>query len=233
MFKKIRTSKVYIKIVEQIKELVRNGELKPGDQLPSEIVLAEKFGASRASLREALCSLEILGITESRGGKGNFIRNDINYSDLINNQHFEKLETEAEPIEIIEARKLIETQVVILASERANDEDLDQLKRSLEKMGNKESLISEIMEADREFHSHLAKSTHNSILFSVMNHIIDLMDESLWRSLKEKQMSVTKTRLKYHSEHYEIYKAIENRNKEVASMKILEHLLSVENDLFV
>jgi len=59
-----------MKIVEQVRDLIKEGKLKPGDKLPSEHILAEKFGTSRPSVREALSALEILGITESRGGKG-------------------------------------------------------------------------------------------------------------------------------------------------------------------
>ena len=139
---------------------------------------------------------------------------------------------EAEPIEIIEARKLIETQVAMLASERATEEDVTFIQITLNKMDDKSALIPKIMEVDREFHSHLAKSTHNSILFSVMNHIIDLMDESLWKNLKERQMSIAETRSKYLFEHKEIFMAIKNENKEIAYKKALDYLLSVESDLF-
>ena len=70
MFNKIRTKKVYIKIVEQIRDLIKEGKLKPGDKLPPEQILAGKFETSRPSVMEALSALEILGIVESRGGTG-------------------------------------------------------------------------------------------------------------------------------------------------------------------
>jgi len=67
-----------MEIVEQIRGLIKEGKLKPGDKLPPEHILAEKFGTSRPSVREALSTLEILGIIESRGEKDNFIKNSFN-----------------------------------------------------------------------------------------------------------------------------------------------------------
>ena len=59
-----------MKVVKQVRDLIKEGRFKPGDKLPPEQVLAEEFGTSRPSVREALSHLEILGITESRGGRG-------------------------------------------------------------------------------------------------------------------------------------------------------------------
>jgi len=67
-----------MEIVEQIGGLIKEGKLRPGDKLPPEHILAEKFGTSRPPVREALSALEILGIIESRGEKGNFIKNSFN-----------------------------------------------------------------------------------------------------------------------------------------------------------
>ena len=74
--------KVYVEIVEQIRELIKEGKLKPSDKLPTEQALTKKFGTSRPSVREALSALEILGMTERRAGKGNFIKG----SSLINHK---------------------------------------------------------------------------------------------------------------------------------------------------
>ena len=78
--------------MEQIRNLIKEGKLKPGDKLPPEQMLAKNFGTSRPSVREALSALEILGITESRGGKGNFIK-DTPWSPIFE-QEVMKLEEE-------------------------------------------------------------------------------------------------------------------------------------------
>src|SRR5438270_4168732 len=70
----IRRSRLYQGIVEQIEGLLERGDLRPGDQLPPERQLAEQFQVSRASVREALRTLELLGIVETRAGGGTFVR---------------------------------------------------------------------------------------------------------------------------------------------------------------
>ncbi len=132
MFNKIQTKKVYMKIVEQIRDLIKEGKLKPGDKLPPEQILAEKFGTSRPSVREALSALEILGITESRGGKGNFIRD--NLGSPLYEQKYRELEEEESPFEILEARKAVETEIVGLSAKKATKEEIDAIKESLNKM---------------------------------------------------------------------------------------------------
>ncbi|HBP64409.1 MAG TPA: GntR family transcriptional regulator, partial [Desulfosporosinus sp.] len=72
--KPIRTKKIYEQIVEQIGILVADGKLKPGDRLPSERELVERFQVSRASIREAISALELMGLIEVRAGEGTYIR---------------------------------------------------------------------------------------------------------------------------------------------------------------
>ena len=91
-----------MKIVEQVRDLIKEGKLKPGDKLPSEHILAEKFGTSRPSVREALSALEILGITESRGGKGNFIKNNFHFP--LYKQKLRELEEEESPFEMLDKK---------------------------------------------------------------------------------------------------------------------------------
>jgi len=168
MFKKVQTKKVYMKIVEQIRDLIKEGKLKPGDKLPPEHILAEKFGTSRPSVREALSALEILGITESRGGKGNFIKDDLNSPAY--EQKFKELEEEESPFELLEARKAVETEIAGLAAEKATKEDISAIQESLDKMKSAITNIPQVMEFDREFHINIAKAAHNSLLFSVMTY---------------------------------------------------------------
>ncbi|HTP60299.1 MAG TPA: GntR family transcriptional regulator, partial [Spirochaetia bacterium] len=73
MFVKVKSKKVYMEIVDQILGLIRDKKLCVGTKLPPERSLAIELGVSRPPLREAISALEILGIVESRGGKGNFI----------------------------------------------------------------------------------------------------------------------------------------------------------------
>ncbi|RLC00302.1 MAG: FadR family transcriptional regulator, partial [Deltaproteobacteria bacterium] len=68
MFKTAKFSRISENIVQQIRQAILKGELRPGDRLPSEKDLAENFGVSKASLREAFRALEALGLLEVRQG---------------------------------------------------------------------------------------------------------------------------------------------------------------------
>lgn len=68
-----KEKKVFVQIVQQLREIISDEKIEPGDKLPSERVLCEQLGVSRASLREALRSLELLGLIQSRHGGGNYL----------------------------------------------------------------------------------------------------------------------------------------------------------------
>ena len=229
IFNKVKTKKVYIIIVEQIRDLIKEGKLKPGDKLPPEQMLAEKFGTSRPSVREALSALEILGITESRGGKGNFIK-DTPRSPLYEQKVME-LEEEESPFEMLEARKGLEIEIAELAAKKATQEEIDTIYESLHKMEGAISNIPEMMELDREFHLNIAKAAHNNLLFSMMAYLSNLSKERLWVKMKEKTWNLPGYPQKYLKEHTEIFNAIKNKDSKNARRKVYLHLAGVEKDL--
>ncbi|NLL61967.1 MAG: FadR family transcriptional regulator, partial [Candidatus Atribacteria bacterium] len=120
----MQTKKVYVKIVEQIILLIQEGKLKPGDRLPSEQELADQFEISRPSVREAMSALEILGITERKAGKGNFIKKGSS-THFFDEKEILELEQEESPFELLEARKVLEIEIVRLASQKATLEDIE------------------------------------------------------------------------------------------------------------
>lgn len=229
MFNKVQTKKVYMTIVEQVRDLIKNGRLKPGDKLPPEQVLAEKFGTSRPSVREALSALEILGITESRGGKGNFIKDNLNFPSY--EQKYRELEEEESPFELLEARKAMETEIVGLCAKKATKEEIAILEESLNKMKENMTNIPKVMEIDREFHINIARAAHNNLLYSMMTYLSNLLTEKLWINLKEKSWAIPGRPQKYLEEHIEIFNAIKNKDSKTACKRMYDHLAGVEKDL--
>jgi GntR family transcriptional repressor for pyruvate dehydrogenase complex len=126
-------------VLEQIWDLIRDGKLKPGDKLPPERILAERLGVSRPSVREGIVALEILGLVDSRGGKGNIIKNVGNYSIL--KQNYRHLEEEESPFELLEARKIIEVDVAGYAAQKAQTEDIALIGQSL---GNMRDIVDHL-----------------------------------------------------------------------------------------
>jgi len=229
MFEKVQIKKVYMEIVEQIQNLIREGRLKPGDKLPPERVLAEKLGVSRPPLREAMSALEILGIIESRGGKGNFIKKTFNSTFYA--QRVKELEKEESPFELLEARKAVETEIAGFAAEKATLEDIKEIEEALDRMGNALNDTPRAMEFDRQFHVAIAKAAHNSILFQMMNYLADGLKESLWVNIKEKSWALPGRPQKYLEEHTKLLEAIKEGDKESGRRTMHSHLADVEEDL--
>jgi len=236
MFKLIKTKKVYMQVLEQIWDLIRNGKLKPGDKLPPERILAERLGVSRPSVREGIVALEILGLVDSRGGKGNIVKNVDNSSML--KQNFQHLEEEESPFELLEARKIIEVDVAGYAAQKVQKEDITSIRQSLNDMRNIVDNLSiskeyeKGMEFDREFHISIARATHNAVLLRIVATLLENLKEDLWVRLKEKSWAIPGTPQKYLKEHEEILEGIEQKSSVIARRKMHQHLAGIQKNLF-
>ncbi|HPC77362.1 MAG TPA: FadR/GntR family transcriptional regulator, partial [bacterium] len=158
-FKKIGSRKIYIEVIEQIKNLIDSGEIKPGDQLPSERDLAEYMGISRVSVRQALAVLEAIDVVDIKHGEGTFV--SIN-KDSINNLNLflSNISKESDPIDIIDARKIIEVEIAGVAAKQRDENDLLSMRNLLSDMQQKIEKGEQTSTVDLSFHLRVAESTH-------------------------------------------------------------------------
>lgn len=229
MLKPIKTQKIYEKIVDQIGQLVAEGQLKPGDRLPSERELVERFQVSRASIREAISALEMMGLIEVRSGEGTYIR-VINIDSVVAPLAWMLFIEKDTDLELYEARKVLEVQAAGLAAERAGEDEINEMFEALEIM--RLDLVNNRLgeEADHHFHYAIARATHNKILFRLMNTISDTMHKTL-QSSRSKLYEDMSTPEKLYEEHRLIYEAIKNHDVAKARQLMLDHLVGVENYL--
>lgn len=229
MLKPIKTRKIYEQIVDQIAQLVAEGHLKPGDRLPSERELVERFQVSRASIREAISALEMMGLIEVRSGEGTYIR-EVNVDSVVAPLAWMLFIEKDTELELYEARKILEVQAAGLAAERAEDDEMNDMFKALESMriDLQNQRLGE--EADHQFHYTIARATHNKILFRLMNTISDTMQKSLKLS-RLKLYEDTSSPERLFQEHCSIYEAIKNHDSENAQKLMYEHLVGVENQL--
>src|SRR3989449_1381053 len=127
----IKSTRIYEEIVRQVKQLIAEGRLKSGDQLPPERDLAEKFVVSRTSVREARRALESLGFVEIRPGEGTFIR-EVSVEALIEPLALVMASQRGAIAELFEARRLLEPAIAALAAGRATPEELSEMERTRE-----------------------------------------------------------------------------------------------------
>lgn len=132
LFARLRTQKNCMQIAQQVLKLRRDGTLKVGDKLPPERAIVERLGDSRASVREALSALEMLGLIECRGGLGSLARAD-GSGGTIDGELPKTLLQNHDPFSIFEARLEREPSLAALAAERATEEERGRLKAQREK----------------------------------------------------------------------------------------------------
>lgn len=242
MFEQVQSQKYYMQIVDQIRKSILDGKLKVGDKLPPERDLAKEFGTSRASIREALSALELLGLVECKIGQGNFIRVDSSETP-IDAELMRELLRNHSPYEIYESRLEIEPSLAALAALRASAKEKDGLYQQFRKLhslgehiqedfSNIESFIEDYMEEDRKFHLLIGKCAHNSVLFMVFSGVNLMMKETSWKILKRKSIKRAGNIRKYEREHEAIYNAIREEKADVARVKMRRHIQDIEKDLF-
>jgi GntR family transcriptional repressor for pyruvate dehydrogenase complex len=172
----VRRMRVPEEIVHQIRGFIASGELRPGDQLPSERELAERFQVSRASIREALTALLVMGLLErSRTGGGLAARGNHVWFTIAPLSTF--LATRSHIVEQIEVRRMIEPEMGRLATARAGADDIGRMAQCLMDMEADIDAGGLGSEADAAFHAAIAATTNNELLTRIVQLIGDAIRE--------------------------------------------------------
>ena len=221
-FKPIKQEKISTKIVEQIKSLIKEGDLKPGDALPPERELVKVFNVSRASLREALNSLAGMGFLEM-SQKHRTIVKSLASGRMTEPLHLLIKDDIKTVFELLEVRKAIETWNAYHAAKRAKDDDIARLEKSLDLMRTKIEQRISVVEDDADFHLAMAEATHNKVQTHLMFSIYDLLKESLGRYYESIRMQ------DIYDQHCKVVEAIKKRDPDLASRRMQEHLDYVES----
>jgi GntR family transcriptional regulator, transcriptional repressor for pyruvate dehydrogenase complex len=225
MFKSIKHSRVSDEIVNQLKSLISEGKLKPGDQLPPERELIKQLGVSRPSLREALKSLVAMGFLEVKQPKRTVVRSVT--SERLQAPLSLLIKADAQKIfDLIEVRKAIEAEGAFHAAQRANDEDVKRLESILQRMNDAFEQGRSWEKEDADFHLAIGQATHNTIQTHLMSTIYDPLEESVAKVFTDRDKM---KRLLQH--HRQIFNAIKNHSPEEARERILKHLDFVEAEV--
>lgn len=197
------------------------GDWREAQKIPPERELCQQLGVGRASLREALKALEIMGMIETRLGDGTYVcgRSEFFSRPLLwaitgNNI--------AESRDLVEARTLIESELAALASERATAEDLAAIAQCLETMETHASDRARFQEADVAFHLAIAAAAKNLILANALQLMRNLMQEWVRKALQREGVAGHALQ-----QHRDILAAITARNAEQARKKMREHVTAM------
>ncbi len=196
--------KAYQVIVDQIQEYFLNGELQPGEKLPTERELASRFNVSRTSVREALRKLEIKGIIDIKQGSGSFLKSPECHS-LGQELSSTILKTEKKLIyEMLELRQTLEVECAFLASQRATSEDLERIGQALEMMNQVKNDVELGIQADLSFHINIVLAAHNSIFSQLFQTLSEHMQDTIrvTRTQRLKDLDRTQETIDEHKEIY-------------------------------
>lgn len=162
LFRRVSGGRISEEIVEQMKSAIRSGELRLGDRLPSERELADLFGVSRVSVRDALRILETHGLVEIRvGARGGAFVSAPPAAVVGEGIANMLIMSEASPSDVTEARMLFENAIMPLVCERATAEDLDVLGSLCRQQEEALAEGDYAVELSARFHVALADATHN------------------------------------------------------------------------
>ena len=214
----IRKTRIADDIADRIRILIVDGTFPPGRPLPGERVLAERFGVSRGSIRDAFRMLEMIGLLEMRHGQGTFPR-ELSVDRLVT--PLASMLTNRRDLEgeLMDVRRMFEPAVARVAATRITDEDLDSLRRILEAQRRKVKAGQSAIVEDTAFHAALARATRNTVVVRIMETLNDLLTES--RKLALKQRSRPERSLKGHES---VVVALAKRDADGAARAMHAHI---------
>ncbi|MFC0212356.1 FadR/GntR family transcriptional regulator [Paenibacillus chartarius] len=229
-FTKFENRKIYEKIATHIESQILSGVLKPGDKLPSTKELSESFQVGRSTIREALSALKAKGLLEIHQGEGSYVR--LVEPDDVKLPNLESLLLGRQAVlELLEARKALETANAGIAALKRNDADLEAFRRVLEAMeaglGDEEAGER----ADVEFHRVLAAATHNSIMVRLLETISGQMELAIRETRRLQMYASLEESRQLWKEHAAIYEAVRDGDAAAAQQAMQDHLLHVEKVL--
>jgi len=205
-------------IISKIQDLINYKNLEPGDKLPSERMLSEKFGVSRSNVREAIQTLEFYDLLKSKPQSGTFVA-DI--GQVAMNGMMEDILRLQEPDfkSLVETRILLELKTCRLGALRRTNEDLEQIQDALNAYESKVVNGESAVEEDLLFHLAIARASGNSTI----NTLMLIITPGIINNFEKYHVCDRNKAFVGIQEHRDIYEAIKLQNPQLAKEKMKEH----------
>ena len=225
MFRKIDKTSTFHDVLKQIIEKIQTGELKPGDALPAERILAEEFGISRPALREVLKALSLLGITVSVHGGANYIAADLRNClteplSILFQMYNSKIQ------DALQLRGALESKAAFLAAQNCTPLDAAELQLIIAKLDSTqdEKVRGDL---DRDLHMKIAQISANPLILSVLNASAQLT-ENMITGIRSYFMKKNNDAPEIDSQHTRLVHAITDKDAPLAEKIMNEHIHTIE-----
>jgi GntR family transcriptional repressor for pyruvate dehydrogenase complex len=220
-FEAISRNKVYQEVAKQLERRITE-QLKPGDLLPPERELVQMLGVSRGSVRDAIRSLELMGLLEPRQGVGTVVcRPGANAANPLANALLDKRKMVAE---LLDVRKMIEPPLAARAALHRSSDEISDMEDILARQEAKVRGGEVGIEEDSEFHYGIALASGNSVVLKVVDVLMDLLRET-----RERSLQVEGRQEKSLAGHRRILSALKQGDAAAAEAAMRRHLQEVEN----
>lgn len=234
-FGQVRQRRLSDDIVEQLEAMILEGTLRVGERLPAERALAEQFGVSRPSLREALQKLVTKGLLVSRQGGGNFVAESLGstFSDPLITLLENKEDAQRD---LLEFRHTLEGSCAYYAARRATDIDRQRLTEAFEVLQDCYSRSGKVTRAeegaaDASFHLAIAEASHNAVLLHTIRGLFSLLRRNVVTNIGGMYAQREETRDMLIAQHRALYEAIMQGNAEEARNLSNQHIDYVQEVL--
>jgi len=217
----IPRNRVYTEVARQLQERIVN-TLKPGDMLPPERELARKFGVSRSSIRDAIRTLEAIGLLEPRQGIGTVVC-ELPSDAIVTPVTSVLLQKRKMIGDLLDVRTIIEPALARRAAMHATGEQIAELETILSRQAEKVHAGEISTEEDSSFHYTIALAADNSVLLKLVHVLMDLLQET-----RERSLQVGARQRKSLAGHRRIFAALKQHDPEAAEAAMREHLLEIE-----
>lgn len=234
-FDQVRQRRLSDDIVEKLEGMILEGTLQAGERLPAERALAEQFGVSRPSLREAIQKLVAKGVLVSRQGGGNYVTKTLGsgFTDPL----LALLESSPEAQrDLLEFRHTLEASCAYYAALRATALDRERLRLAFEVLEDCYTQADEVTRAqegaaDASFHLAIAEASHNAVLLHTIRSLFDLRKRNLVDNIGDLYKQRGETREMLIVQHRQLYQAIIEERAEDARASASRHILFVQEVL--
>ena len=222
-FTAVRKKRLFEDVARQVQQLIVDGVLKPGDLLPPERQLAELFGVSRNSVRDAIRVLELTGMVVARQGEGNVVA-DVSTEMLVAPIAMLLLRKRKLVAELLDVRKMLEPAIAARAAVHASTDQIARLESILRRQHDKVLRGQTAIEEDSEFHYTIALAAKNTVVLKLLDVLMELLRETRARSLQ-----VEGRRERSLAGHRRVLEAIKRRDAAAAERAVRQHLEEIES----
>jgi GntR family transcriptional repressor for pyruvate dehydrogenase complex len=208
-------------VSKQIQQLIAKRKLKAGDKLPSQRDLAEQLGVGRPAIREALKRLEAMGIVKVQHGKSSTIEK-VDLSTIMGNVSNLLELAPIDVLQLLEAKEIVEFKCSELASQRATEKDLTEMKGYLEEMEKNKKNPKVHAEADYLFHFTIVKAAGNPFIIEIMKVLGKMIEKAIEETAIEDDLIGRERAMRYHRS---LYRAIRQKDGKKAAEVLHKHSL--------